>query len=340
MPEPALLSTEYVEWNESTEETAIDSQSATRTFLLYDDAKRALFEQRFLGYVYLDALNYWKIEYPVVHPVRKWLRASAVSWQNREEDYRQGDTGIPYDPALAQAPLANGAIATVTYTRAPWKVAGYDTGENPDVRDLINAEFKNTSRNLTLPNDRYVWSTQGKVGTAPGADSTPILLAQDGVQAYITIPTQSITVIRFMAPDFPVNAISQLQNRVNEKEYSILNKKYAPETLKLLDAEMVDALGPNGWRGWTIRYTFEAILTYDDVIVAGTGGAAPTKSTTYVGWNRLFDPSRNIWDYVNLLNNSSRKIFKSDTEVKQTFATSGASEDVKGFDLLFDPRAY
>lgn len=333
---------------ERTEEIDAKAQSVTDTFLLQPAtiAARLEFEQRVLGYSRIDGDTLTRV-HALRHPERPWLRAQKVS-------YRVPD-GLMQEalPSLIQASpgeydlltmrnwntdAKTGLLASVTYGLPEW---GATEAGDPTEEELWTVDIDSFVKNITLPNDRFVWR---KTAYTTPLNSTPI--GQDDVASFVTLTYENITLTKNFVPRFARTAISKLKNRVNAVDFILDGVTYKPETLRYVGAKATRAVSTLGTKGFKLSQSWEHNTTFDTMLRV-TAGTPPTEVPVgdYVGWNRLYNPILKHWDYAvaasSIASGSGsnldayRYIYFKDSDVFQPLG----GVDVYGFKLLLDPRA-
>jgi hypothetical protein len=197
-------------------------------------------------------------------------------------------------------------------------------GDEKSEKEIVSETFEFGARNLTLP----------KQYMALGHGTDKILLAKEGLQATKTLPTVELQLTRHYAPKLPSDAIIKLCGRVNKNAFTVGGRTWAPECLRFDGLHSHRRIGPKISPLYDLTYKFAIEGVYDKIDDTGTKPAtAPT--TGFVGWNRLFRPSTNVWTRVFFANDDTRGPYQLDEDIQQTIR----SRTIKGFDLLFHPAA-
>lgn len=252
-----------------------------------------------------------------------------------------GFNGEVYPPnvILANKAAYDFARLTVTYktpeANTPEEkeaASGENSSEQAEI-EVATQSWDFSSTSLTLPLSMYK-TKYGIVGTTA---------QQQGTNGIKVFPKIDYTLARTRLATRPIVAITSLVGRVNKNKFNLGVAIWPPETLRFEGANISQKITMDGFKHFDINYKFTIMPIYDLVAttqeteVAGSGSSAPsviTPSQTkmdFVGWNRVYIPSRGCWDYLVETKDTTRKIYRFDTEVTQKFAS--------GFNLLFNPRA-
>jgi len=211
---------------------------------------------------------------------------------------------------------------TNTFTNADWNSGAEYL--------LVGMTWEFTGQNLTLPTEYYRWK-----------NSTTMPIALSGVNASKTLPKAGVQIVRFYTVNRPVNAILQLEGKVNAVAMEFQDITFPIETMLFEGAQITEKCTWNNVKYYEINYKFtingiyEPYATTGETLNAsGVVTAASSTSTGYVGHNRIYRPDRGFWDYIETTS-GTKKIYPNDTDVSQMLG--GIS--VAGFALLIHPQA-
>ena len=220
----------------------------------------------------------------------------------------------------------NGAVLVATYKTQDTDQATIDqTGGTPGAEgdpsggqstdaqseiDVATETYDFSIQQLTLPNDRYKWSSDTK------------LLLNTNIGAVKGIPKIDYMLSRHLVPRLPKTAIRDMLGRVNRYAFTVAGDMWPKETLRFDGASVNRKITNEGAKYYEIGYKLAIQSTYDKI---------ESGIRDYVGWQRLFRPDTDRWETVTTAG-GGKFLYEYDDDAP-------AQNGISGLKLLFDPRS-
>lgn len=295
-----------------------DNHQITRTFHVNPWASRREFLAVIMGGVDLVAGRLVRV-FPARDPDYPFFFAKSCSFTPLDDD---PGLHAPSADVLATRAIYQTAVAKVAYAPLVIDVPNAPQQNEQQEMDLANVAWDFSARNLTLPNQWFVWK-----GTPTDTGNNGVLAnTQTGVTR--TFPSFSLVVTRHLLARKPTNAILGNLGRINKSPITLAGDTYPAESLRFDSAKATRRMTTKGLYYFELSYTFACQPIYDTTL-----GVALVENK-YVGWNRLFNPKEGKWQYVVANTSPARTIYDLDENGP---TQSGIS--AKGFRLLFHPSA-
>ena len=204
-----------------------------------------------------------------------------------------------------------------------------DSTEESEI-DLASQTFDFSGQSMTIPTTYMQWKNGGILNP---------VIKPEGAQAVRVLPKIDYALQRHEVATRPIKAIVGLMGRVNKNPFNLGIAVWPAETLRFEGANITQKLTSDGFKFFDINYKFCIQPIYDYVAtsleVLSNDGTITTPSKTalaFVGWNRAYRYERGYWDYMRESKSVKfRGIYGYDEDIAQG--------NVKGFRLLFNPRA-
>lgn len=301
-----------------------DGLTVTRTLRVQPYSQRQTVMDALLGYVAMFGGQLVRVP-PARDPWYPWCfcteaKATHVEVLNSPE-YSTSGLSI-----LAATNYAESARIVATYKTLDYdEQSEQNSSPNSDSEKELASESWDFGYTLQRQSGRY-WTDNN------GTDK--IMLAQAGLEFSLTYGKVDYHLMRHFCIKKPVQAMLKLFNRVNYEPFTVGDVTWPVETVRY-EGSHVSRKRTNKGQGYhEIDHKFAIFPHYDFV------DGKVTKD--YVGWNRIWMPHLGWWGRPKLAANQNdppelkdRPPFLWDIDIQQTLGSSL----VKGFDLLFHPRA-
>lgn len=199
-----------------------------------------------------------------------------------------------------------------------------NSNDDNSEKELASEDFDYGAKQLTLPN-QYLYFNEG---------TDTVTLPVEGLQATKTIPTLDYRLVRHYCIRRPHDAIVKLTGRVNQSAFTLQGYTWAAETMRFDGLHAARKIANRGFPFWELAYRF-AIQTIFDKCSAQPAYGFSVAGQTFVGWNRMFRPSKAEWWYPTFAADGARRIYQFDEDIQQSLR----GKTVKGLALLFHPAA-
>lgn len=224
-----------------------------------------------------------------------------------------------------------GGLLTASYTTLDYEAqeAGDGTGNSQNGNqseqqeiDLASEGLDFATKSITLPNRRMGWDQVA----SPGDPPVDQLMVKTDQAATKVLPQVQYHLTRHYVARLPTDAILKLLGRVNKSEFRVGPKKWPAETVRFDSLSTKRKATNRGVKFYECVYKFAIFPVWD---------VCADDVTRFVGWNRGYRVDTGKWQYMVWASNPAKKAYDSDEDIVQKLR----GRDVKGFNLLFHPRA-
>jgi hypothetical protein len=307
-----------------------DEQTVVRRFQVEPWSARGEFYADMLGGVRLVAGRLFRV-FPKRDPNYLWLFARGVDTAPPADD--PGEVDLSANGIITRASY-KWAEVTVTYKPLDRDIPDndQDTSNEQQEIDLATIALDFSARNLTLPNDWFVWDTEERSLGSAGfglPDPPRELVKNTNIGVTKVFPQIQVVVTRHLCARKPHNAIIANLGRINGKAMTLAGDRYPKHTLRFDSARANRKITSRGIKFWELSYTFAVQPMFDKI--------GPDQFD-FVGWNRVYDPVRGFFRFVKGKNDGGKMIYEYD-DSENAAKQSINGQDKKGFGLLFHPLA-
>lgn len=308
---------------EATEDKGTSNVTITRSMYVksYTGGKEALAD--LLG-GYRRIGNYIVRIPPMRHPLYTWCRCSKVNLKpfGGEPNFNYGSSTVITGPlGLARQADAAQGVLIATYTLPTFDEQAIDSGGQGgggnEEKEVATETWDYGGNYITVKGDYLKWQRSGA------------LVKNDETLVRKRIPEIDLGLVRHRVFIKPGTAITQLLGTVNYRNFNLLKENYPPETVMFIGASANRRLTAGGGLPfWEIAYKFKIQPIYD--LIKEDNADAPVKG--FVGWNRFFNPVKGWWERLVYKTNVGKSVYEWDDD-------QPSQHNVRGFDLLFSPKA-